>query len=60
MDPHLRDKLDPDQDPHQSDRLDPDLHQFADDKPKYMENEPIYAFFQGFRAFIWKPVKVSK
>jgi hypothetical protein len=34
-DPHL--------DPHQSDKLgpDPDPHQFADDKPKCMEYEPI-------------------
>jgi hypothetical protein len=30
-------------DPNQSDKLDPepDLHQFADDKPKCMEYEPI-------------------
>jgi hypothetical protein len=31
----------PHPDPHQSDKLDPDLHQFADDKPKCMEYEPI-------------------
>jgi hypothetical protein len=32
-----------DLDPHQSDSLDPepDPHQFADDKPKRMEYEPI-------------------
>ncbi len=42
-DPHQRNKLDPDPDPHphQSDKLDPDPHEFADDKPKCMENEPI-------------------
>jgi hypothetical protein len=38
-------KQDPDQhpDPHKSDKLDPDPdpHQFADDKPKIMEYEPI-------------------
>jgi hypothetical protein len=28
--------------------LDPDPHQFADDKPKSMESEPISAPFQGF------------
>jgi hypothetical protein len=40
-DPHLSDKLDPD--PHLSDKLDPDPnpHQFADDKSKYIEFEPI-------------------
>jgi hypothetical protein len=40
-DPHQSDKLDPDAhpDPHQSDKLDP--LQFADDKPKCMEYEPI-------------------
>jgi hypothetical protein len=27
---------------------DPDPHQFADDKPKFMEVEPILALFQGF------------
>jgi hypothetical protein len=27
--------------PHQSDKLDPDPHQFADDKSKCMEYEPI-------------------
>jgi hypothetical protein len=26
----------------------PDPHQFADDKPNCMENEPISALFQGF------------
>jgi hypothetical protein len=29
------------QHPHQSDKLDPDPHQFADNKPKCMEYEPI-------------------
>jgi hypothetical protein len=40
-DPHQSDKLDPD--PHQSDKLKSDLdpHQFADDKPKRIEYEPI-------------------
>jgi hypothetical protein len=28
--------------------LDPDPHQFADDKPKCLEYEPILALFQGF------------
>ncbi len=32
-DPHPNDKLDPE--------TDPDPHQFADDKPNYMECEPI-------------------
>jgi hypothetical protein len=36
-DPHQSGKLDPDQ----SDKLDPDPHQFADDKPKCKEYEPI-------------------
>ncbi len=40
-DPRQSDKLDPDPDPHQSDQMDPDRHQFADDKPKCMEYEPI-------------------
>ncbi len=32
-----------DSDPHQIDKLDrgPDPHHFADDKPKYMDYEPI-------------------
>ncbi len=30
-------------DPHQSDKLDPAPHQFADDKQKSMEYEPIWA-----------------
>jgi hypothetical protein len=38
-----------DPDPHQSDKLAPDPHQFADDKPKYMEYEPIRTLFQGFK-----------
>jgi hypothetical protein len=35
-------------DPHQSDKLDPetDLHQFADDKPQWMEYEFIRELFQ--------------
>jgi hypothetical protein len=39
--PHKSEKLDPDL--RQSDKLDldPDPHQFADDKPKCMEHEPI-------------------
>ncbi len=41
---HQSDKQDPDPDPdpHQSVQLDPDLspHQFSDDKPKCMKNEP--------------------
>jgi hypothetical protein len=48
-DPHQNHKLDPDTDPHQSDKLDPpDPHQFAYDKQKCMEYEPISALFQGF------------
>jgi hypothetical protein len=41
---------DPHPDPHHSDKLDPnpDPHQFADDKLKYIEYEPIWALFQGF------------
>jgi hypothetical protein len=39
-DPHL--------DPRQSDKLDQDPHQFADDKPKCMEYEPILSTFLGF------------
>jgi hypothetical protein len=37
-------------DPHHSDMLypEPDPHQFADNKPKCMEYEPILALFQGF------------
>jgi hypothetical protein len=40
-DPHQIDRLDPD--PNLIDRLDPDKdpHQFADDKPKCLEYEPI-------------------
>jgi hypothetical protein len=42
MDPNENDKLDPD--PHQCNKLetDPDPHQFADDKPKCMEYEPLF------------------
>jgi hypothetical protein len=42
-DPHQIERLTPDWDPHHSDELDPDPdpHQFADDKPKCMEIEPI-------------------
>jgi hypothetical protein len=29
-------------------KLDPNPHHFADDKPKRMEYEPIWALFQGF------------
>jgi hypothetical protein len=28
-------------DPHQNNKLNPDPQQFADDKPKFMEYEPI-------------------
>jgi hypothetical protein len=47
-DPHQNHKLDPDPDPHLSDKLDPDPdpHQFADDKPKCMEYEPISSLFK--------------
>ncbi len=55
LDPHQIERKDPDPDlnrkkviswiwnpdPHDSDKLDPDPHQFADDKPKCMEYEPI-------------------
>ncbi len=45
---HKSDQLDPDPDPHEnSDKLDPAPYQFADDKPKCMEYEPIWAPFQG-------------
>ncbi len=37
-----------DPDPHQRYNLNPDPHQFADDNPKCMEYEPIWALFQGF------------
>jgi hypothetical protein len=38
----------------QSYKLDPepDPHQFADDKPKCMEYEPILAIFQGFESLL--------
>ncbi len=53
-------------DPHQSDKLDPEPHphQLADDKPKCMEYEPIWAF-QGLnlnlkaRIRIWIRIKVK-
>jgi hypothetical protein len=60
MDPHHFGNLDPHPDPHPhkmknphpdtSDNLDlkPDPHQFADDKPKCVEYEPILAIFQRF------------
>jgi hypothetical protein len=41
MDPHQIERKDADPDPHQGDKLDPVPHQFADDKPKYMEFESI-------------------
>ncbi len=45
-----------DPDPHQCDKLDPepdpDPHQFADDKLKSMEYEPICALFQGLEPLI--------
>ncbi len=40
--------------PHQSYKLDPDPRKFTDDKPKCMENEPIWALFLRFWAFLWK------
>ncbi len=47
-----------DPDPHQCDELDPepdpDPHQYADDKLKCMEYEPISAYFSRLRAFNWK------
>ncbi len=57
MDPHYFGNLDPH--PHQIKirvrikvirilKPDPDPHQFADDKIKIMEYEPILALFQGF------------
>ncbi len=48
--------MDPDPDQHQSEKLDPDSdpHQFTDDKPKFMEYEPILALSRGFRASPWK------
>ncbi len=52
MDPHHFSNLDPHRDQKkirtQSVKLDPDPQQFADDKPKCMEYEPILAHFQGF------------
>jgi len=43
MDPHHFGNLDPhpDSHPHQYKNQDPDPYQFADDKPKRMEYEPI-------------------
>ncbi len=53
MDPQLFGNLDSHPDPHLSDKLDPepdpDPHQFADDKPKRMEHEPIWTLFQEFQ-----------
>ncbi len=50
MDPHQIERKDPYPDPHQSDKLDPDPDpdplQFADDKPKCMEFEPIWHYFK--------------
>ncbi len=42
--------VDPDPDPHQSDKMDlePDPRQFADERLKCMEYEPILARFRGF------------
>jgi hypothetical protein len=34
---------------------DQDPHQFADDKPKCMEYEPILTLFQGFEPF---PIRI--
>jgi hypothetical protein len=49
-DPHHFGNLDPHPNPHHSDILEPeqDPHQFAHEKPKCMEYEPILALFQGF------------
>jgi hypothetical protein len=53
-DPQQIEGKDPDPDPHQSDLLDPDPHphQFADDKLKCMEYEPISALFQGLEPLV--------
>jgi hypothetical protein len=60
-DPHQCDKLDPD--PHKSDKLHPDPHQFADDKLKCMEYEPILGTFSRLSIFleakIWICIKVT-
>ncbi len=58
--PYQRKKLDPDLHPHQS-KLVPDPHQFADDKPKCMENEPvrelIYLIFEPSFGRIYQKQK---
>jgi hypothetical protein len=43
-----------DPDPHPGDKLDPepDPHQFADDKPKCMEYEPIRVLFMGLSLYL--------
>jgi hypothetical protein len=51
MDPHQGEKLNPDSDTHKRDKLDPDHHQFEDDKPKCLKNDPIGALFQGSEPF---------
>jgi hypothetical protein len=66
MDPPYFGNLDPhpDPDPHQSDKLDPepDPHQFADNKPKCMEYEPICALFKGLSLYlkdrIWIRIRI--
>ncbi len=75
LDPHPNPHLHPDH-PHQrkfriwihikihelDPEPDPDLYQFADDKPKGMEYEPILALFQGFEPFsearIWIRIQI--
>jgi hypothetical protein len=58
LDPHHFGNLDPHPDPdphphpHQIKNPDPDPHQFADDTPKCVENEPILALFQGFESLL--------
>jgi hypothetical protein len=47
-----------DPDPHQSDKLDPDPHQFADDKPKCKEYEPISALFQVFSLYLEARIQI--
>ncbi len=47
-------------DPHQSTKLDPgpDPHQFADDKPKCMENEPFSAIFKVFSLYLEGRIRI--
>jgi hypothetical protein len=41
-----------------SDKLDPDPHQFAYNKPKCMEYEPILALLQGFEPFLKDRIRI--